>query len=650
MVSTTLFTNRISNDDKLCASVSVFKNLYDSKKNIRDVLLVFINYIVREKGLHNFTAYDIKTGLFEQFYFDIPEAVIRSILRKQPNYTLANGVFSINDNPLEIDMVEIDKQITDATTNNRSIITDLLNYAKENFISSFSEDEEDKLIENLYSFLTDKSIDNKYANIVSAYIIKNENDKMKQEILLNIKEGILLYEGIKYTSDLNEIAKWNKKLNVFCDVDILFSYYGLNGSIYKDFITDLMNLINESNIKSKDNDRISLFYFSKTKKEIDNYFSKAETILEKHEPLNPSKTAMVSILTGCKNSSDIIARKAEFYSFLRSNRICEYTKMEDFYIDSRNNKYVLNSEKVVDSILEKYSEVTSSIINDYFDYLNYINALREGKRSNYIETAEYIFLTSNRKITNMAISVIPEGEYEISKAITPDYLINKLWFKLNKGLGNKVFSSINVVSKARILISSQLNSKVSENFDELQEKIKTGNIAREVAIDTLIELKKEAKNPEDITVESMNDSIEFLISDDSVEERIYQQKMLEQKLIEAQTSLNNSIIDNAEKDKLLAEKEQELLLIKKELSDKKKEDEERVLIEENKKRLFRGFVSLTVSLVIIIGLVFLCKRLENDALNSIGWIVGVVGTLITVISFLGIDINRIRKWIEGSNK
>lgn len=652
MVSSFVIDKEINREYKLCAAVSVFKSLYDGKKDVQDVLSVFISFVIENQSLTSFTSYDIKKGLYDEFYFDIPESVIKSIIRKRLKLKINNGIFVKEiDNTVIINKEEINSQLDEANQNNKIIMDDLLRFAEEKTEHTLNQDERNDLTAGLYNFLMNKSIDNKYAHIVSAYIINIEPDILKSKIVSNIREGIIIYEGIKYTSDVNEIARWDKNLTVFCDVDILFSLYGLNGTIYKELILDLLKLVNESNIKAKG--KIQLCYFSKTKQEIDSYYNKAEAIFETGEAINPSKNAMISIINGCKKSSDIVQKKNEFYSFLRRMYITEYKKQNSFYNED-NRDLVLTDSSIINMVTEKFSGTTTNYANECFDYINFINILRNGERILEFEKSEYIFLTSNRKTLFIAYSLIPDDVYEISRAINPDYLINKLWFKLNKGFGDRVLSSFNIISKAKIILSTQLNSRISDDYDEIYAKLESGAISSDAAVDTLVELKSVAKRPEDLSSDNIDNSLEYLLSEDSIEERIYQNKVLEVKYNETQDQLVISQQEITNKDTLIQTQGHQIEVLEKELENircKNKADELKKQ-ERRKKigRVLRSLLCISIVIALIWCIVRLDIGLDEIAKSSISWIVGIIGTLITVLSFFGIDIRTIKDFIKRNKK
>ena len=114
-------------------------------------------------------------------------------------------------------------------------------------------------------------------------------------------------------------------------------------------------------------------------------------------------------------------------------------------------------------------------------------------------------------------------------ATTLDFLTNKFWYKLNKGFGNSNYpKSFDVISRAQILLSSQLNDSVVRKFDELQHQFKQGKLTETQAIATIVELRKLTKKPEEIGFEDVESILETL-TEGSIERYLQEQEYLRAK-------------------------------------------------------------------------------------------------------------------------
>ena len=75
----------LSEKDKNLASLALFSNLYDTHRNVRDVLVDFIKMSIMEHGQLILRSTEIQGFLKEDFGFDnIPRAVIERAMGKAP--------------------------------------------------------------------------------------------------------------------------------------------------------------------------------------------------------------------------------------------------------------------------------------------------------------------------------------------------------------------------------------------------------------------------------------------------------------------------------------------------------------------------------------------------------------------------------------
>ena len=70
-------------ENKLIASVVVFKELLDNNKDIYDIIGEFLKASILEEKKWNFTSTELKNILEKVFDFKLPEAVIKSTLKNR---------------------------------------------------------------------------------------------------------------------------------------------------------------------------------------------------------------------------------------------------------------------------------------------------------------------------------------------------------------------------------------------------------------------------------------------------------------------------------------------------------------------------------------------------------------------------------------
>jgi len=532
-------------DSKLIASVVVFKELHDNNKDIYDIIAEFLIATIIYNKKWNFNSTEITALVEKEFDFNLPEAVIKTTLKKRllkSNFLkLENGEYFVND---------VNAKIDPAFESNYKSKRLLYEETENDFISYIQSKKEEKLTEseinnirdNIKQYLLGNGINEDYTQEISSFIIKNQNNKEFKERLNVVKEGLVLYTGIRYTADLNELGQWKNDLTIFLDTEILFFFSGFNGEVYREIFNDLYKLIKEINLNSKSSNRkkIQLKYFEETEKEIYDFFHVATLIIEGKKTLNPSKTAMKEIINGCSTKSDIVVKRNKFFIDLKTAGI-QKEEDSDYYKDHRLNiegNEVIKELKQV-SVKQK-RDFDEDSCRDYLKLFTKINVLRKGVNNQGFDKSKYIILTGNRFVHYLAHSKhIKPVEKDIPFATDIDFITDKFWFKLKKGFGNSDDrpKSFDIITKAQIVLSAQMNYTVQEKFTALNDEYKSGKITKEEAISLNYELRESSLKPEEITEINLDENIVF-INEFSIEEHIREREKLKQKVIEGQKAKN----------------------------------------------------------------------------------------------------------------
>jgi hypothetical protein len=182
-----------------------------------------------------------------------------------------------------------------------------------------------------------------------------------------------------------------------------------------------------------------------------------------------------------------------------------------------------------------------------------------------------ILLSGNSKIFKIAWNQYLKIQGEVPLVTHLDFLINKFWLKLNKGFGNTNFPKIfDVITKAQIVLSNNINNNVHKKYSELQQLVQNGKIDKDEIIDTIINLKSEVKQPEEISQESLSDILDTLSIKD-IEKYKYEKDKFKNKAVkreEENTKLKDDIksireFTEEQKKELLESKNSELEALKK---------------------------------------------------------------------------------------
>ncbi len=537
-------------DDKntLLASLAVFGKLYDADKDIYRVIAAFLKDIIQTKKLYYFSLSEIHEKFNTAYEFDIPREIIRTslgrlkFLKHQKEKYEVPDISKINDSTFD----EEQKQIILA---NKRIIDGLCSYIEKEKDIILGAKEKQIVIHNFCNFLLDKNNGNKYLEHISSFLIENEKDPVFRDQLNLIKEGIILYTGIKFNNNLSEFGYWKSEMLIYLETDILFDIAGFNGELYKNIIFDLLDLIDEINKNAK-KALIRLRYFDKTKNEIESFFRKAEFLLLGKDCPNPDVTAMNSILNGCRSISDIASKESDFYSLLKGKGI--YKDDYDEYFKDYNYKYnVINSE-----LVEKVNATTDKDSAECLKCLNYIAIHRKGKKACNFENIGCILLTENSSIVKVAWNDLVKDSEDVPLATHIGFLTNKFWFKLNKGLGdNTLPKSFEIITKAQILLSKELNNTVCTEYTKLQEDFTKGILTKTQASERILYLRNKVVKPEEIKEDNVRDVLSVITEDSlkrlaeeqaiskinsekNIEENIKLKKELEEQ------KLNNNALEN----------------------------------------------------------------------------------------------------------
>lgn len=559
-------------NSKLLSSVALFSELYNnSKEDIFEIIGEFIVAVCIHNSKYSFSVTELKLLMVNNYGFDIPEAVLKTVLNNRLSKKLSRQGTNYFFDSSNISQEEIIKyNFDDITSEQDDLFNSLISYIEDKKQNKLNTEEVQKVESNFYEFLLDNGYSEAYSNYISAFIISNEGNSKFQNILSNIKEGLILYEGIKYSPDLNELGAWKNKLTIYLGTEYLFNSQGLNGELFNQIFNDFYNLVREINSKGSSSEKtIELKYFSETKEEINRFFSTAEHIKSGKISLRVSKPAMVNIVSNANDVSDIALRKALFFQNLNSLGIhedsyeCKIDELKSYNLEDQETLEEL--ERISVEKNRNFNEEDTILLIKIFTK---INCLRKGNSNNSFEKSRYLYLSENslaRFLGHNDLLKVNEGDFTYCKEM--DFLTTKFWFYLNKGFGGKSIEmpkSLDLINKAKIIISSHLQNSVSEKFDDFTKKVKNNELTEEQIKLINLELKSKIANPEKIAIDVIDSSLEFLENDN------YLDKAYEEMLFK-----DLKLKEQEEKIKAFEEKE------RKELEEKvRKEQEEKELAEK----------------------------------------------------------------------
>lgn len=632
-----------NNPTSILASFSTMKSLVDAQQyqSPYQILAEFIQYIIIKSNLHSFTAIEMKNRLFEVFGFDIPEAVVRTTVRGLQFVKTENRIYHVNQIELK-DNSAFEEMKAVAEANNTDIIDLLIAFAQKTDPSSAIW--ADALTQEFIAYLLDdqqSTAAGKYTDLIGQFILKNESDEKIQSALTAIREGSILYIGLNH--NISETGSLRKPLTLFLGTEVLFSLYGYNGEIYKQLAQDLYDQIKAANVGTK---RITLRYFSEVKKEIDDFFTSAELIVDGKQLLFDT-VAMKAIINGCSTAGDVKVKKADFFHVLQ----CSYGIMEDdrsSYYENTDDQYNLESLSVDP---QQY---------DSIKFISHINKLRKGRIYPYDLDAEYLIVTNSgitlRASREQVERVMKEQAVDSAcdYAVSVERLTNILWYKLGNGLGRKEYpNNVNAVLKARMLLASKISQNISKLYMETRVQYRAGVITEDQLASRIITLRKKPITPEELTAETIEDSLDFSLEYlTRYEEEVNRNKeALQEKehLLQVLSDQKDRVI--SEKDGALAEKEQLIQAqqdrnaeLEAELAEYRRKDKEKEQKRINRKKIVHLAFGIIWKLVVVALLViiaaWICSKVNAAYTNAVGIVVGLIGAIPVVVSFLKSDLKK----------
>lgn len=649
--------DRISDKRKCMASLAVFRDLYNQKKDIYCIIAEFIKLAIAEDALSTFNLQQMVNIIKQKYGFDLPIAIIKRALGKLDFLNKDKSSYTIKKD-ITFDADEIRKNTQNEDAENQKVIESLHKYVENKLDKKLSTQETMELCNDFCSFIIDDTNSLKYGQYISQFIIEQSEDKALVSQLNQIKQGVVIFVGLNYNADFNTIDKLDTPLHIYLDTEIIFHMFGLNGDLYKNLFDEFYKLVQEINQKSKKT-IIKLKYFAENKDEIDSYFKIAERIVRKEEQLNPSKQAMCNIVNGCFDATQIIEKKAELFKTLSDKNITIDTQ-EHYYDKEINWNFLIESKSFYEY---KDDDTSEKDIDRKVKLLNYISIKRGYKNQSIFRTIGHILLSANKVTFNIAFAPSVKEANNIPLATNLSFLTNRFWMSLNKGLSNlSTLNSINVISKAQMALSARINDNVGKLFSQFIEDDKIGKFDTEKKKALLAELHKSTISPDDLNSNNADTYVDILSIND-INTFIAEKELSETK---NQKALNNTIKQMEEMKELLKRTQEEHDLQASEqntiiknaalkiLSNRNKEEEEEYKKQENdyikeltkyKKRKktkdwLVNIIVIIIHLLIIIALFlynYFTNKNDNNLFISIIIIIGALITVLASIPFCNLE-------------
>lgn len=537
----------------LNSALALFQSLYKAQKgDIYTIIERFILVGVKNSGMLSFTKEEITQLLKDTFNLDIPFSVIqRCIILHQDVFKYSRNKYVVI-NPMDADINQIIIEMGEIDEYKKKVISDLISFGEEKKNVKFSDEEKEQLGNTFFNFVVDKEHlqekDDKL--IITQFIITKEKDERFQDFLNSIKEGMIIYRGIRYSDSPNDTT-WEYNTDFFLDVEYLFNAYGMNGPFFEKCFFEFYNLVKEINnasVLKGGRKRIRLFYFPETKINIDSYFAQAVRIRRMEERYNNPQVAMDNILSKCKDDVDVERYKSNFFIKLKELQIVEFTTD----IDLNRNKDYLFENKLFEKEKDRYFEVDQlDEVNEYVKIADYINILREGRQSRLIEKCRFMFL-SEGKLSN-ELSHFIKDFYKDTRPVVIARMgsfTELMWFRLKKGvIDTNSSATINVVNKAKAIVSGLLQDHLKKQYDAVLALDEDDSTKKAYYAD----LRTIRYTPDSVNSETIAEDIAFIDDTDYVIKYEQSQELLKKQASRAAFLEDKLIQEKKEKEELKAQ-------------------------------------------------------------------------------------------------
>lgn len=513
---------------KKLAAIASFRILFDKQKDSYEVLRCFIRNTLAKHSMRLFTVAELLANLEDDFGFGkLPVFVVEKAVKPLTTAHTKNG-YTCEELPADESDLSRDLQQSDNDIQN---VLDLLyQYVQDKRSIILTDFDKHKLEYDLSNFLLTNKAEDDDSVTISSFVVDNSCNLKVQKTLDEMREGMILYSGLSYSTTKDASDKWKSQLIVFLDTELLFHASGLNGELKKKVFDDFKELVDEVNADSqnkKGRKLIRFKCFDYVYKEVDAVFKNAQDIVEGKAKLAPGKTAQEILIKDVHDPSEIVRKRVDFEDVVKSLDIEDDEEPEGYY---HTSTYAFNLEdpQTIESLKGIFideNRVTDKRIMDSLQSLSYVNVRRKTYVPKDFEQCRYILLTENN--TTKRISRAPEVHNQGVVPLCTDlyFFTNRLWTRLGKGFGESTTPSIfSAASKARFIIASKLDMIVTAEYDNLCKEYDAGKLTDDQASSFLYQLKTMAKNPEEIENSDIVD-LNLSVNGSRLEQHIQEQAL-----------------------------------------------------------------------------------------------------------------------------
>lgn len=484
----------------------------------------FIRSVVISSQTWTFDTGFITESLKNQFEFILPVAVVNYSLR---NRLKKDGFCKpIADNKWEVifpkrwSSAHFNEEFERLKNDYADLSTKLVEYARAN--STIPDNiVESELRDGFHRFLLGEPVSEELSRISSAFIVEYSSELETVRAINQIREGLVIYAGVLSAQAPHEFGTWPHDLTIVLDTELLLNCSGYNGELFGAIFQDFHNLVkevNNSNAAKKKRAKIQLRYLSEAREEIERIFNKAHDFLSGRISVGLTTTAFNSIVSECSTPSEVLARKALLFRRFETEQIKELSSVSIY----ETMPFNIESKELLDTLpdeIRRLRRFSEDDVVERFRQFTIINSLRSGVSTTQLESCGAVLLTGDRLTRHLAkFTDVKINRRDFPFAIDVDTLTSRLWFNLNKGFRDKrsLPKSFDMVTRAQIVLGSQIRAAVAQRYAEIQEKYRTGELQDGDAQSILAEVRSKEFDFERIDQTNLDEVLEFIVDRDVI--------------------------------------------------------------------------------------------------------------------------------------
>ena len=508
---------------KCMASLATFRKMQKDRLTIYDVIGQLSGQVIIEQNIKNTDYASLRDLMKREAGIDVPTSMFRPSLKRIDFVDADKSQVSTNEKLTEELRTKTIESLQTSKLRDEAVYDALIGFVEEKQHASLPEKDKEQLKKDFCSYIVKDAYNVKYAEDISNFFLAKQSDRTLMEQIAEIREGLIIFLGLSYNVKDDQIDVLDSPLCLYLDTEILFHMAGYNGELFRCLFDEFYEQVTAIN-KKANKPLVKLMFFEETNKEIDYYFNKAEDIVKGKDRLDISKTAMRTIVRGCKETYEVVQKKAEFKLLLSEKGIALDTQRN--YYDKDNAQFNNVEQQTLTDLTT--DEVDEQKVYEKLCMINYIFIKRGYKAHQIFRNVGHILVSGN----TLTFEVAKRMDYQpgdVPLVWGMDALINRFWLMLNKGIiPSTQLKSFDVLSKARIVLSSKVNISVERLFKEIECDIESGKIDRKKADIGIAELRKYPVTPDDITAENV-DSYTSILNEPSIEQLIAESEARQRK-------------------------------------------------------------------------------------------------------------------------